>query len=203
MESLATLLLQFFEYYSSFDFNSRAISLNEAAAISKPEHSALYIVNPLERALNVSKNVSIEELERLRIELRNAAWTMEVQEDGRRKAGNWGVLALFTNHYKTNRVGFYATSTTPLRYNSSGSGGRMMEVSKLFEEPEPEMDNGTNTDTSTGVLVEYKNDSIRKQVANIKKETQERIQDMERTSTSKDSVKRRTSQPGNIRRNTR
>lgn len=201
-------MLQFFEYYSSFDFNSRAISLNEAAVISKPEHSALYIVNPLERALNVSKNVSIEELERLRIELRNAAWTMEVQEDGRRKAGNWGVLALFTNHYKTNRVGFYATSTstTPLRYNSSGSGGRMMEVSKLFEEPEPEpeMDNGTNTNTSTGVLVEYKNDSIRKQVANIKKETQERIQDMERTSIkNKDGVKRRTSQPGNIRRNTR
>lgn len=34
-------------------------------------------MNPLERNLNVSKNVSLEEVERIRIETRNAAWTLE------------------------------------------------------------------------------------------------------------------------------
>ncbi|GLV46383.1 mitochondrial poly(A) polymerase [Carabus blaptoides fortunei] len=154
-DSLASLLLQFFDYYSAFDFNSRAISLNEAVAITKPEHSALYIVNPLERTLNVSKNVSIEELERLRIELRNAAWTMELQQqqEDRKQNGKWGVLTLFANSYKTNR-GFYATTQT----SRPNTGGRMMEVSKLFDMAE----------------CKTSSDSRPPQVDEIKKETQDR-----------------------------
>lgn len=46
------LLLQFFEYYSQFDFQNRAISLNEGRPIAKPDHSALYIVNPLEQVIS-------------------------------------------------------------------------------------------------------------------------------------------------------
>lgn len=46
---LSELLLQFFEFYSQFDFHNRAVSLNEGRAIAKPDHSALYIVNPLEQ----------------------------------------------------------------------------------------------------------------------------------------------------------
>lgn len=36
-----------------------------------------YVVNPLEKSANVSKNVSLEEVERLRIALRDAAWNLE------------------------------------------------------------------------------------------------------------------------------
>ncbi|KAK5647273.1 hypothetical protein RI129_002165 [Pyrocoelia pectoralis] len=54
-DDLESLLKQFFNFYSSFDFSSNAINLNEAISITKPEHSPLYIVNPLERGLNVSK----------------------------------------------------------------------------------------------------------------------------------------------------
>lgn len=76
-KTLDQLLLGFFEYFASFDFNTNAISLNFGKTINKPEYSALYIVNPLEVHFNVSKNISSEEMERFRIELRNAAWLME------------------------------------------------------------------------------------------------------------------------------
>lgn len=76
-KTLEELLLGFFNYYASFDFHTNAISLNFGKTINKPEYSALYIVNPLEIHFNVSKNVSLEETERFRIELRNAAWMLE------------------------------------------------------------------------------------------------------------------------------
>lgn len=76
-KTLDQLLHGFFDYYASFDFNTNAISLNYGKTINKPEYSALYIVNPLEVHFNVSKNMSSEEMERFRIELRNAAWTIE------------------------------------------------------------------------------------------------------------------------------
>lgn len=76
-QSLSELLLQFFEFYAQFDFHNKAISLNEGRVIAKPEYSPMYIVNPLELALNVCKNVSLEECERFRIEVRNAAWILE------------------------------------------------------------------------------------------------------------------------------
>lgn len=76
-KTLDQLLHGFFDYYASFDFNTNAISLNYGKTINKPEYSALYIVNPLEVHFNVSKNMSSEEMERFRIELRNAAWMIE------------------------------------------------------------------------------------------------------------------------------
>lgn len=76
-KTLDQLLLGFFDYFASFDFNTNAISLNYGKTINKPEYSALYIVNPLEVNFNVSKNMSSEEMERFRIELRNAAWLIE------------------------------------------------------------------------------------------------------------------------------
>nr|CAD7395249.1 unnamed protein product [Timema poppensis] len=100
-DSLETLLLNFFEFYSSFDFSSRAISIVEGMTIPKPEHAPLYIVNPLERGLNVSKNVSHEETERLRIELRNAAWALEStwekhdSASSKSKIEPWGLVAIF------------------------------------------------------------------------------------------------------------
>lgn len=69
--------------------------------MAKPEHSSLYLENPLERSLNVSKNVSPEETLRLRVELRNAAWFFEQQEDeaeGCRGRGKpWGLLPLLSD----------------------------------------------------------------------------------------------------------
>ncbi|XP_061717935.1 poly(A) RNA polymerase, mitochondrial [Cydia pomonella] len=90
---LETLLLQFFEFYAQFDFADKAISLNEGAAVRKPNALPLYIVNPLEQALNVSRNVSYEECERLKMEVRNAAWQLEAGLEGD-KTDDWGLLGL-------------------------------------------------------------------------------------------------------------
>lgn len=92
-EDLETLLLQFFEFYAQFDFQEKAISINEGVAIRKPNALPLYIVNPLEQALNVSRNVSYEECERLKLEVRNAAWQLEAGLEGK-KGKDWGLLGL-------------------------------------------------------------------------------------------------------------
>ncbi|CAH1401680.1 unnamed protein product [Nezara viridula] len=76
-KTTAELLLGFFNFYQNFDFNNKAISLCSAKIINKLDYSPMYIVNPLDRNLNVTKNVSLEEVERIRVEARNAAWALE------------------------------------------------------------------------------------------------------------------------------
>ncbi|CAH2243638.1 jg23563 [Pararge aegeria aegeria] len=91
--STKTLLFKFFEFYSQFEFQDKAISINEGRPVRKPNSLPLYVVNPLEPALNVSRNVSYEECERLRLEVRNAAWHLESCLDGH-KSDDWGILGL-------------------------------------------------------------------------------------------------------------
>ncbi|XP_052866106.1 poly(A) RNA polymerase, mitochondrial [Anopheles cruzii] len=96
--TLEQLLQQFFEFYSQFDFNQRAISLNLGATILKPDHSPLYIVNPLETVLNVSKNVNLEETELFRMQVRNAVWLLESHGKDTATEGTaepWGLVSLF------------------------------------------------------------------------------------------------------------
>ncbi|XP_039757006.1 poly(A) RNA polymerase, mitochondrial-like [Pararge aegeria] len=92
-DDLQTLLFKFFEFYSQFEFQDKAISINEGRPVRKPNSLPLYVVNPLEPALNVSRNVSYEECERLRLEVRNAAWHLESCLDGH-KSDDWGILGL-------------------------------------------------------------------------------------------------------------
>ncbi|KAL1512512.1 hypothetical protein ABEB36_002094 [Hypothenemus hampei] len=152
--SLQELLLEFFEYYAQFDFTNKAVCLNEAVSIAKPEYSALYIINPLERGLNVSKNVSLEELERFRVEVRNAAWLLESNEN--QQEDNKGLLAIFENK---NNMKLKANMAFSQKYN------RLMDVSTLFEE-----ESDFNSEE-----IDFKNDSVKNQVAKIKKETRESI----------------------------
>ncbi|XP_017054800.1 poly(A) RNA polymerase, mitochondrial [Drosophila ficusphila] len=170
--SLSELLLQFFEYYSQFDFHNRAISLNEGRPLSKPDHSAMYIVNPLEQLLNVSKNVSLEECERLRIEVRNAAWVLESEVEnaslpegeGERQELSWGLLNLFRHPEKA-----------VIRPNMFFKP-RMVEVSDLFADKQ-ESDATTNPNASTSAIT-YKNASVRQQVQSIKATTRSELKQL-------------------------
>jgi poly(A) RNA polymerase len=64
--SLAELLYGFFEFFSEFDFNSKGISLYTGSSWGKPDSGPMYLQNPLEMHLNVSRNVSREEVVRFK-----------------------------------------------------------------------------------------------------------------------------------------
>ncbi|XP_049875361.1 poly(A) RNA polymerase, mitochondrial-like [Pectinophora gossypiella] len=123
--NLQSLLLQFFEFYSQFDFNDKAISINEGTPVRKPNALPLYIVNPLEQALNVSRNVSYEECERLRTEVRNAAWQLESSSEGS-KGDDWGLLGLLERR----------TTRGLKKLLRVGNSHRLVSVKDLFNEKE-------------------------------------------------------------------
>lgn len=62
---MLSLLYHFFEYYSTFDFKTQAICIKDGKFKPKNDFSPLYIHNPFDTTLNVSKNVNSTELIRL------------------------------------------------------------------------------------------------------------------------------------------
>lgn len=121
--NLQTLLLQFYEFYSQFDFQDKAISINEGSPVRKPNNLPLYIVNPIEQALNVSRNVSFEECERLKLEVRNAAWQLESCTEGER-GDDWGLLGLIEKR----------TTRGLKKLLRVGNSHRLVSVKDLFKE---------------------------------------------------------------------
>ncbi|CAK9798902.1 Poly(A) RNA polymerase, mitochondrial [Anthophora plagiata] len=64
-ENLQELLHGFFEYYSIFDFKTQAICIREGIVKAKRDNSPVYIYNPFDATLNVSRNITLVELSRL------------------------------------------------------------------------------------------------------------------------------------------
>lgn len=56
--TLAELLVAFFEFYSAFDFNKNAVSIPTGTIKANYTADSMFIFNPIEPALNVSRNVS-------------------------------------------------------------------------------------------------------------------------------------------------
>lgn len=154
-DSLSYLLINFFEFYSQFDFKQSAVSLNEGTPVSKLDHSAMWIVNPFESSLNVSKNVSFEELERFKFHVKNAAWILESSFESSNEADEksadyfWGLLNLF-------KVNKQAVVKPQMFYKS-----RLVEVSELFKNTEPK--------------IEYLNNTVENEVKTIRKATKKKI----------------------------
>ena len=61
-------------------------------ASRKLDSKPLYVQNPLERELNVSRNVNLKELTRVVMEARNSLYILETREH--QTPGNWGLLSL-------------------------------------------------------------------------------------------------------------
>lgn len=147
--SLESLLLGFFEYYAAFDFATQGIALGTGAPIRKRDHTALFIVNPLETHLNVSQNVSYEETERLKIEFRNAAWEFESNEEEveSNSSCEWGLLKLFKENKNIDK----ARQIEHLYFSPKRkSAGRLVPMSRLFED-EPEKKNSSRNQGKTVV----------------------------------------------------
>lgn len=157
--ALQDLLAEFFEFYSQMNFGEQAISLNEGCAVLKRDHSAMYIVNPLEPELNVSKNVSPEECDRLKIEVRNAAWLLESNGKREKPDKPWGLLDLMKMHKRP--------TIRPSMFFKS----RMVDVSELFE--------GTiESNEEAPAKFEFRNESVKKQVKQIRKKGRDDVQSM-------------------------
>ncbi|KOC68695.1 Poly(A) RNA polymerase, mitochondrial [Habropoda laboriosa] len=75
-EILYQLLYGFFEYYSIFDFKTQAICIQEGCPRQKKSYAPLYIYNPLESTLNVSRNVTTIQLTQLIDNFRNGLHIM-------------------------------------------------------------------------------------------------------------------------------
>lgn len=154
-DPLGLLLLQFFEFYSQFDFHNRSISLNLGKTVLKQDHSAMYIVNPLEPMLNISKNVSLEETERFRIEIRNAAWLLESNvQRGNASSQPWGLLNLFRSNQQS--------VVKPNMFFKP----RMMDVSDLFESDQIEQKKISNSTDFKNTSIKNEIDTIHRQARN-------------------------------------
>ena len=52
------LLVEFFEFYADFNFSIHGVSVLSGSAVEKPDPAVpVYMENPLERELNISKNI--------------------------------------------------------------------------------------------------------------------------------------------------
>ncbi|CAG5023578.1 unnamed protein product [Parnassius apollo] len=161
-EDLETLLLQFFEFYAQFDFQEKAISINEGVPVRKPNALPLYIVNPLEQALNVSRNVSYEECERLRLEVRNAAWQLEAELEGK-KQDDWGLLGLIEKK----------GSRGLKKLLRVGNSHRLVSVKDLFKEDDFTSDTSTEShQTKSDTEIEKSVKDMKQSMVNVEKKEQ-------------------------------
>jgi len=116
------ILIMFFQFYATFDFGSNGLNLLSGKTVVKPDYSAMFIVNPIEPELNVSKNVSAEETERLQNEMRNATWMLEASTTS--AAGkNWGLVKLLSS----------TAQRQTLSNTYSRSRSRLVDVKSLFD----------------------------------------------------------------------
>lgn len=150
-DTLDELLISFFEFYSQLRFNERAISLNDGKLHVKPDSSAMHIINPLEQALNVSKNVNFEECERFRTEVRNAAWLLESTSKSD-KHDVWGLTNLFR------------TQKTPVIKPTMFFKSRMVNLKEVFDGSVMEVDDSDVKNQN----IKFKSDSVKSEVAKIK-----------------------------------
>ncbi|KAF4801893.1 Poly(A) RNA polymerase, mitochondrial [Turdus rufiventris] len=103
-ETLDVLLGEFFEYFGNFDFRKNSINLRKGKEVNKPESSPLYIWNPFEQDLNISKNVNQPQLEKFVAMARESAWILQKEDKTQQIIDKepWGLAALLIPFGKSN-----------------------------------------------------------------------------------------------------
>ncbi|XP_048223540.1 poly(A) RNA polymerase, mitochondrial [Perognathus longimembris pacificus] len=93
-ETLELLLKEFFEYFGNFAFNKNSINIRQGKEQNKPDSSPLYIENPFETSLNISKNVSQGQVQRFVDMARESAWILDQDNRVSSEDRPWGLAAL-------------------------------------------------------------------------------------------------------------
>jgi Cid1 family poly A polymerase len=112
--------LEFFQYYANFDFANAGISIIEGSSVTKPDPEVpLYIENPLERELNVAKNVQSVYVQEFQTACQSASRCLE-QSSTPASSKPWGLL---------NILQVTESNTTTDAAQSEGSDGWTSENS--------------------------------------------------------------------------
>uniref|UniRef100_A0A8C2LD41 Poly(A) RNA polymerase, mitochondrial n=1 Tax=Cricetulus griseus TaxID=10029 RepID=A0A8C2LD41_CRIGR len=96
-ETLELLLNEFFEYFGNFAFNKNSINIRQGKEQNKPDSSPLYIQNPFETSLNISKNSSQSQLQKFVDLARDSAWILEQKDKSQPSLSSkqpWGLATL-------------------------------------------------------------------------------------------------------------
>lgn len=91
-DNLSDLLLNFFQYYVNFNFKKESICLRTGCKLNKFNNSAMFIHNPFNKELNVSKNVNENEVHRIRSSMKIAIANLENTKP--EKSKKWGILSI-------------------------------------------------------------------------------------------------------------
>ncbi|KFP72121.1 PREDICTED: poly(A) RNA polymerase, mitochondrial, partial [Acanthisitta chloris] len=115
-ETLDVLLGEFFEYFGNFDFRKNSLNLRKGKEVNKPESSPLYIWNPFEQDLNISKNVNQPQLEKFVAMARESAWILQKEEKTERMIDDepWGLAVLL--------IPFGKSSSSKMKNKMKGIG---------------------------------------------------------------------------------
>ncbi|NWQ82828.1 PAPD1 protein, partial [Columbina picui] len=115
-ETLDVLLGDFFEYFGNFDFRRNSLNLRKGKEVNKPESSPLYIWNPFEQDLNISKNVNQPQLEKFIAVARESAWILQKEDKPQQMINKepWGLAALL--------IPFGKSSASKMKNRMKGMG---------------------------------------------------------------------------------
>lgn len=95
-DSLEELLMQFLEYYGTFDFKRNLINLYSTGTLPKLTDSGLQIMNPFVVEQNWGRNVTSDDCTEIKTEAQYAFGDLlDECENGKKK--RWGLLAIFND----------------------------------------------------------------------------------------------------------
>ncbi|XP_078581710.1 poly(A) RNA polymerase, mitochondrial-like isoform X1 [Branchiostoma floridae x Branchiostoma japonicum] len=141
-DSTDELLLEFFEFYSNFNFKNCGLNLRTGEMQEKKNFDALYIQNPFEQQLNLSKNVSMHQLEKFVQLAREAAWMAEQPDFLQPEVGSkggvtpWGLVSILSGHNRRKKRLMDQKEFTPI-FDSIKSGNSKRNVGPRIHLTEP------------------------------------------------------------------
>ncbi|XP_029410641.1 poly(A) RNA polymerase, mitochondrial isoform X2 [Nannospalax galili] len=143
-ETLELLLKEFFEYFGNFSFNKNSINIRQGKEQNKPDSSPLHIQNPFEPSLNISKNVSQSQLQKLVDLARESAWILQ-QEDRHQPSPSskrpWGLTTLL--------IPTAGSKFLPKKKRKKPVSERVKSLLESIKDNSPE--SSTNTDGKTAM----------------------------------------------------
>lgn len=137
-EAFEDVLRSFFEFYSSFNFKSKAIAPYSNQILEKPEYTAMHIQNPIDRQLNASRNVGLSDLKKLQARMADALHLLDGAPRKITREKPWGIMALFS-------------AQTPAARKQQEAMHRRFQVHELFQEAKDAGENYVVEATATGI----------------------------------------------------